>query len=200
MQTFTVELPIFPDRQVSITDYKAVSGGIVSNTAAINQAITELSNLGGGTVIVPEGIWLTGPITLKSNINLHLEKGALITFDKNPEEYPVILTDYEGQPRLRAVSPIHAFEEENIAITGEGIIDGNGHEWRPLKEFKVTERQWKSRLKKSPYVIDTNEGGIWYPSKTSYEGCLAGEVSFEEPDALKKAAPYYDLYRPVIRY
>lgn len=198
MQTFTVELPIFPDRQVSITDYQAVSGGIVSNTAAINQAITELSKLGGGTVNVPEGIWLTGPISLRSNINLHLEKGALITFDKNPEEYPVILTNYEGQPRLRAVSPIHAFDEENIAITGEGIIDGNGHEWRPLKEFKVTRRQWQARLKKSPYVIDTKEGGIWYPSKTAYEGCLEGEVSIETPDALKKAALNYDLYRPVM--
>ncbi|WP_312372406.1 glycoside hydrolase family 28 protein [Lachnoclostridium sp.] len=198
MHTYTVELPVFPDRQVSITDYQAVSGGIVSNTAAINQSITELSKLGGGTVNVPEGIWLTGPITLRSNINLHLEKGALITFDKNPEEYPVILTNYEGQPRLRAVSPIHAFDEENIAITGEGIIDGNGHEWRPLKEFKLPKRQWQARLMKSPYVIDTKEGGIWYPSKTAYEGCLEGEVNIEAPDALKKAARNYDLYRPVM--
>lgn len=198
MQNFTVELPIFPDRKVSIVDYHAVPGGTVSNTAIINQAITELANQGGGTVIIPEGIWLTGPITLKSHINLHLEKGALLTFDKNPEEYPVILTDYEGQPRLRAISPIHAFDEENIAITGEGIIDGNGHEWRPLKQFKVTDRQWKARLKKSPYVIDTKEGGIWYPSKSSYEGCLAGEVSYQDPQGPEKATKHYDLYRPVM--
>ncbi len=198
MQTFTVELPIFPDRKVSITDYNAVPGGTVSNTVAINNAIKALANLGGGTVIVPKGIWLTGPITLKSNINLHLEKGAFITFDKNPEEYPVILTDYEGQPRLRAVSPIHAFDEENIAITGDGVIDGNGHEWRPLKKFKITNKQWEARKEKSPYFIETEEGGIWYPTKTSYEGCLVGEPSLDDPDAIAKATPYYDHYRPVM--
>lgn len=198
MQTFTVELPIFPDRKVSITDYNAVPGGTVSNTVAINNAIKALANLGGGTVIVPKGIWLTGPITLKSNINLHLEKGAFITFDKNPEEYPVILTDYEGQPRLRAVSPIHAFDEENIAITGDGVIDGNGHEWRPLKKFKITNKQWETRKEKSPYFIETEEGGIWYPTKTSYEGCLVGEPSLDDPDAIAKATPYYDHYRPVM--
>lgn len=198
MQTFTVELPIFPDRKVSITDYNAVPGGTVSNTVAINNAIKALANLGGGTVIVPKGIWLTGPITLKSNINLHLEKGAFITFDKNPEEYPVILTDYEGQPRLRAVSPIHAFDEENIAITGDGVIDGNGHEWRPLKKFKITNKQWEARKEKSPCFIETEEGGIWYPTKTSYEGCLVGEPSLDDPDAIAKATPYYDHYRPVM--
>lgn len=198
MQTFTVELPIFPDRKVSITDYNAVPGGTVSNTVAINNAIKALANFGGGTVIVPKGIWLTGPITLKSNINLHLEKGAFITFDKNPEEYPVILTDYEGQPRLRAVSPIHAFDEENIAITGDGVIDGNGHEWRPLKKFKITNKQWEARKEKSPYFIETEEGGIWYPTKTSYEGCLVGEPSLDDPDAIAKATPYYDHYRPVM--
>lgn len=198
MQTFTVELPVFPDRKVSIVDYNAVPGGTVSNTVAINKAIQELYSLGGGTVIVPKGIWLTGPITLKSNINLHLEKGAFIKFDKNPEEYPIILTDYEGQPRLRAVSPIHAFDEENIAITGYGVIDGNGHEWRPLKKFKITNKQWEARLKKSQYFIETDEGGIWYPSKTSYEGCLVGEPSLDDPDAIAKATPYYDHYRPVM--
>lgn len=198
MQTFTVELPVFPDRKVSIVDYNAVPGGTVSNTVAINKAIQGLYSLGGGTVIVPKGIWLTGPITLKSNINLHLEKGAFIKFDKNPEEYPIILTDYEGQPRLRAVSPIHAFDEENIAITGYGVIDGNGHEWRPLKKFKITNKQWEARLKKSQYFIETDEGGIWYPSKTSYEGCLVGEPSLDDPDAIAKATPYYDHYRPVM--
>lgn len=198
MQTFTVELPVFPDRKVSIVDYNAVPGGTVSNTVAINKAIQELYSLGGGTVIVPKGIWLTGPITLKSNINLHLEKGAFIKFDKNPEEYPIILTDYEGQPRLRAVSPIHAFDEENIAITGYGVIDGNGHEWRPLKKYKITNKQWEARLKKSQYFIETDEGGIWYPSKTSYEGCLVGEPSLDDPDAIAKATPYYDHYRPVM--
>lgn len=198
MQTFTVELPVFPDRQISITDFNATPGGTVSNTVAINKAIQELYRLGGGTVIVPKGVWLTGPITLRSNINLHLERGAFIKFDKNPEEYPVILTDYEGQPRLRAVSPIHAFNEENIAITGYGVIDGNGHEWRPVKKFKLTNKQWDARLKKSKFIIDTEEGGIWYPSKTSYEGCLVGEPSLDDPEAIAKATPYYDHYRPVM--
>lgn len=147
---------------------------------------------------MPRGIWLTGPIELKSNINLHLEAGAVILFTKNKEEYPLILTNYEGIPSIRALSTIYANHADNIAITGSGVIDGSGQLWRPIKEFKMTERQWKELLTKSPYVLDSNEGGIWVPTESIFEGHEKGFVDFDDPDALEKAAPYYDLYRPVM--
>ena len=154
-----VMLPEIPEKEYKITEYGAVSNGKISNTKAFAAAIEAASQAGGGTVVIPAGIWLTGPITLKSNIRLHACRGAVVLFDKNPEEYPVFLADYEGQPRIRTVSPIHAREAENIAITGEGIFDGNGQLWRPLKQMKVTEKQWAACLKKSPYVINGKESG-----------------------------------------
>lgn len=198
MQNFEVRLPDIPETQFVITEYGAVNGGKASNTKAFAKAIQAAAEAGGGTVVIPAGLWLTGPIELVSNINLHAQKGAVVIFDKNKEEYPVFLTDYEGLPRIRTVSPIHAREAENIAITGEGIFDGSGQLWRPLKEFKVTKRHWKKNLKTSPYVIDTKEGGIWLPSESIYKGYLAGEPEVTDPEALSKASLYYDYYRPVM--
>ena len=139
MKEFTVELPKIPDMEYSIKDFGAVNGGIESNTEAINAAITKANADGGGRVVVPAGIWLTGPIALKSNIDLHLENGAVLLFDKNEEEYPLYLSDFEGMVCIRATSPITAENASNIAITGTGTVDGNGQLWRPVKQFKMTQ-------------------------------------------------------------
>lgn len=198
MEGFEVKLPEIPEREFPITEYGAVSGGKVSNTKAFAAAVAAAQKAGGGKVVIPPGIWLTGPIGLESNVELHAQRGAIVLFDKNPEEYPVFFADYEGQPRIRTVSPIHARDVENIAITGEGIFDGNGQLWRPLKQMKVTKKQWRECLKKSPYVVEGKEGGIWLPSESSYRGYQAGEPDVADPEALAKAAPYYDYYRPVM--
>jgi len=203
MREIEVLLPDIPEREFPITEYGAVAGGTVSNTKAFAAAIQAASQAGGGTVVIPAGIWLTGPIELKSNINLHAESGALVFFDKSPEEYPVFLADYEGQPRIRALSPIYAREAENIAITGQGIFDGNGQDWRPLKEVKVPVKEWKKRLEISPCVVQGKEGGIWFPTQTAYQGCLKGEPDVLAPGAdigaaLREAAEHYDYYRPVM--
>ncbi len=195
---FEVALPEIPDREFVITEFGAVAGGKVSNTKAFAGAIEAAVQAGGGKVVIPPGIWLTGPIELKSNIALHAQRGAVVLFDKNPEEYPVFIADYEGLPRIRTVSPIHAREAENIAITGAGIFDGNGQLWRPLKEMKVTKKQWQQCLEKSPYVLNGKEGGIWLPTESIYQGNQAGEPDVTDSDALEKAAPYYDYYRPVM--
>lgn len=198
LKNFKVEVPHFQDKYFSIEQFGAVAGGEVSNTEVIRKTIEEAVKQGGGHVVIPAGMWLTGPVELKSGIDLHLESGALLLFDKNKEEYPVQFTDYEGQPRIRAVSPITARNAENVAITGKGTIDGNGHLWRVVKKFKVTERQWKKMLESSDNVIPTKEGGMWFPTKSAYEGCLKGEPAVDEENALEKAAPYYDFLRPVM--
>ena len=133
-QTFSVNLPRISKKEFDLRDYGAVGDGRTSNTEAFRKAI-EATAEEGGRVIVPNGIWLTGPIRLLSNTALHLEDNAVILFDKNPEEYPLIITDFEGITRIRARSPIYAENARNIAITGKGIINGNGHLWRPVKEF-----------------------------------------------------------------
>ena len=91
-----VELPVFPDKKFDITEFGAVEGGQVSNTKAFNDAIKAANEAGGGTVNVPAGIWLTGPVELLSNVNLHTENGAFVLFSHNQEEYPLIKTSYEG--------------------------------------------------------------------------------------------------------
>lgn len=197
-QEFTVELPKIGREEFNITAFGAISGGQESNTAAFADAISEAAKC-GGRVIVPDGIWLTGPIELKSGVELYLEDNAIILFSKNQEEYPLIITDYEGIRRIRTVSPLWADGAENIAITGNGTIDGNGHLWRPVKEFKMTSRQWQELLNQSEYLIPNGkEGDIWVPTKTIYDGHYKGEVYPDEENALEKAAPYYDLYRPVM--
>ena len=201
-KSFETALPDIKDAVFNITDYGAVSGGTAACTEAIKKAIDAASNSGGGRVLVPNGIWLTGPVVLKSGINLHLEDNAVLIFTKNKEDYPLTVTDYEGIKRIRAVSQISAVNAENISITGGGIINGNGHLWRPVKQFKMTDRQWQALLKKSEYVIDSKEGGVWVPTKTSYDARFEGEVFPDdyasEEEALEKAKEYYDFYRPVM--
>lgn len=199
---FNIKVPEFEERSVCITDFgattdeKNINDGRV-NAAAINKAIESISAQGGGKVIVPAGMWITGPIRLKSNVELHLEKQAYIKFTKNREEYPLIISDYEGQTCIRTVSPITADNEENVAITGYGVIDGSGNLWRPVKQFKVTDRQWEAMLKKSPHVIQTKETGIWFPTETAYTG-YQNNVQGTTEDILDEVKEHYDFYRPVM--
>lgn len=193
-----VELPKIPDREYDIRDFGAVSGGEVSNTKVINQAILEAYQSGGGKVIVPAGIWLTGPIELKSNIDLHIESGAVLLFAKNKEEYPLYMSDYEGMETIRALSPIHAENAANIAITGKGIIDGNGGLWRPVKQFKVTQRQWDELLSISKTTVTAKDGEIWLPTETARTGW---KLSIDNPKVLEQmetARECWDFFRPVL--
>ena len=198
---FNVEIPKFSKNEFNILDFGAVSGGRINNSDAINGAISKAAQT-GGRVIIPNGIWMSGPIYLQSGVELHLEDNALLFFSKNIEDYPLMITNFEGVKRIRAVSQISAENESGIAITGKGIIDGGGDLWRPVKQFKMTERQWNKLLEKSQYVIETKEGGIWFPNKRFYDANVMGEIipggELSDEEALKKAAPYYDLYRPVM--
>src|SRR5699024_7152846 len=128
-----IEPPTFPNREFSILDYGAKSGGMYDCLPAINKAIVACNEEGGGSVIVPAGIYLVnGSIHLKNNVNLHLEEDAVIKFSTNPEDYiPVVLTRYEGIELMNHSPLIYAFGKENIAVTGKGVFDGqaNDNNW-----------------------------------------------------------------------
>lgn len=123
----------FPDKKYNILDFGALPDSKELSSEAINKAIIMCNQNGGGTVVVPKGVFLTGPITLKSNVNLHLAEGAVIKFSTRPELYfPAVLTRWEGLDCYATHPMIYAYGETNFAITGSGIIDGqasNEHWW-----------------------------------------------------------------------
>ena len=187
----------FPDLEVSIVDFGARGDGLYSNTKAFADAIDEVHQKGGGRVSVPRGMWLTGPIALKSNINLHLEDGALLLFSKDFDEYPLIETSFEGLNTIRCVSPISARDVENIAITGKGTIDGNGDAWRFVKKGKMTSSQWKNLLNSGGVLNEAED--IWFPSESSLAGFVATN-SFNVPETKdpKELEGMKDFLRPVM--
>jgi polygalacturonase len=126
----------FPKRDFNIVDFGAVGNGRTDCTESFKRAIEECNNAGGGRVIVPEGTFLTGAIHLKSNVNLFVSEGATLLFDQNPQKYlPLVYTRWEGVECKNYSAFIYAFEQENIAITGKGILNGNAGEevWWPWK-------------------------------------------------------------------
>jgi len=185
----------FPDFEKSILEFGAVGDGLTKNSEAFKTAIEAVNKAGGGKVIVPRGVWLTGPITLLSNVNLHLEDGALIRFSKDKDDYPLVETSFEGLNTIRCQSPISAHEVENIAITGNGTIDGSGEVWRAVKRGKMTESQWKKLVKSGGIVEGTN----WFPSQSYLNGHKAAS-SFNVPDITdpKELEKMKDFLRPVM--
>ncbi len=194
---FKVELPTFNNKFYNILDFGAKSDYEFNNKDAIQKAIDICNKEGGGIVVVPSGFYMSGPIEIKSNVNLHLEEGAYIKFTKTKEEYPLYFTEYEGIEKIRAISPVSAVGATNIAITGKGVMDGSGDLWRGIKKFKLTEKEWERCLKKSPYVFKTKETEIWCPTQTYYEGICGKEPDYDDPKCLEIAAKNYDVYRPV---
>lgn len=189
--------PVIPALSVSVTDFGAVGDGQTLNTQAFTDAIGYVSAKGGGTVIIPRGIWLTGPITLKSNLNIHTESGALVIFSKNKDLYPLVETSFEGLNTVRCMSPINGREIENIAFTGEGIFDGSGEAWRMVKRSKLTESQWKD-LVASGGIVDDREQN-WYPSESFKKGTELSDMNV--PRSFTKIEDYQeikDFLRPVM--
>jgi len=121
--------PHFPARDFPITDYGAIEGGSTKSTSAITKAIEVCAKAGGGRVLVPQGIWLTGAIHLKSHVNLHIARGATLRFSTDPTDYlPLVHTRWEGVECMNYSPLIYALEQENIAVTGEGTLDGQASE------------------------------------------------------------------------
>lgn len=190
--------PSFPAYSVSITEFGAKGDGTTLNTKAIAAAIEQVAKKGGGKVIIPRGIWITGPIVLKSNINLHAEAGALVMFSKNFDDYPLIETSFEGLNTVRCLSPISGKNLQNIAITGEGVFDGSGDAWRPVKKAKLTDAQWKKLIASGGVLNEAKN--TWYPSDKSLKGALLSDEqnNVKKQNSLDDYAPYKDFLRPVM--
>lgn len=133
--------PTFPDRDVVVTAFGARGDGTTDCSNAIAAAVAECASKGGGRVVVPKGEFLTGPIHLKSGVNLHLEEGAVLKFKRDPKAYlPLVFSRWEGVELMNYSPFIYAFEQENFAITGKGLLDGqasNQHwwSWKGHKDF-----------------------------------------------------------------
>lgn len=192
-----IDVPQFPDKSFVITQYGAVGDGHTTNTQVFANVIKACADAGGGRVVVPPGIWLTGPIQLESNINLHIQKGALILFSDQFDDYPLIQTSWEGLNTVRCMSPIYANNCTNIAVTGHGIIDGSGHVWRPVKKFKMTEHQWKELITSGGVV--NKRGNIWWPSDQALNGANIMEALNNREDiTLDDYAVIREYLRPVM--
>jgi polygalacturonase len=131
-----IKPPVFPDRQFDVARYGAVGDGKADCTAAIARAIAECAAAGGGQVNVPAGIFFTGPVHLKSNVNLHLSADSTLLFTRDTRRYlPAVYTRWEGVECMNYSALIYADRQENLAVTGTGIIDGQAdcEHWWPWK-------------------------------------------------------------------
>lgn len=163
-----INTPAFRKDTFDIRDFGAVAGGIALNTQAINTAIDTCNQRGGGTVLIPAGLWLSGPIRLKSYVNLNLERGALVQFTDDYSQYPLVRTNWEGMEAYRNASPISAIGVEDVAITGPGIFDGAGIAWRPIKNNKLTAGEWKEIVASGGVLNESKD--TWYPTERALLG------------------------------
>lgn len=122
-------LPAIPNRAFSVTDFGTAGDGKTKDTAAINRALDAAEKAGGGIVRFPAGTYLTGGLALRSKVELRLEKGATLLFSTDPNDYPVVLTRWEGTECMNYAGLIHGRDLHDIAITGEGTVDGQGVAW-----------------------------------------------------------------------
>jgi len=149
---FAQEPARIPDNSVNLMEFGAVADGITLNTDAFDKAIKALVKQGGGHLVVPEGLFLSGPIVLKDNIDLHLERGAFILFSPDKADF---LVDGKVKPC------ISASKRHDVSISGDGIIDGNGEWWRAVKRGKVSDTEWADFQRMGGTV--TEDGSLWYP-------------------------------------
>ena len=176
---YMFDLPVvlqasFKKDTFNLAQYGAVADGQILNTEAFRKAIEACAGA-GGTVLVPRGLWLTGPIVLKSNVNLHLATGALVQFTADRRQYPLIKTTWEGEEAIRSQAPISGVDLTNIAITGTGTFDGAGDAWRPVKKSKLNETQWQKLVASGGVLSEKKD--YWYPSAGSMKGNLLATAS-----------------------
>ncbi|MFY7888486.1 MAG: glycoside hydrolase family 28 protein [Spirosomataceae bacterium] len=190
-----IQTPKFMKDTISIQTYGAVADGVTLNTLAINKAIETCSKKGGGVVLIPKGTWLTGPIVLKSNVNLHIKQAALLLFTTDKSQYDLVEGYYEGKKAARNQSPISGTNLENVAITGGGIIDGNGDAWRAVNKRQLTPPQWKEKVASGGFL--RADGESWYPSEQFLKASVEGRsMLLTEGKTLADFKDMKDFLRP----
>ena len=167
--------PVIPNNTVNIKDFGGVGDGLTLNTEAFRKAISALNKKGGGHLVVPSGIWLCGLISLKDNIDLHLEKNAILLASPDKNHF---IKEKDGKKDTKCSPMISASKRKNISITGEGIIDGNGAFWRPVKRSKVSDTEWKEFT----YMggTEAEEGKLWFPFNLKNYGNVANTPEAQE--------------------
>ena len=169
-----VSRPVIPSHEVDLKTVGGVGDGVTLNTEAFAKAISKLTKLGGGRLTVPEGVWLTGPIMLKDNIELHLTKNAIVLFSPDKSLY------VDPRPNAsRVYACIRASKRKNIAITGSGILDGNGQYWRPVKRSKVSDVEWKQYHSVVGGVTKDHDK-LFYPWDATGKGNIADTPEQQE--------------------
>lgn len=181
--------PTFSGDTLNILEFGAIKGGLETCTEYIQEAINACNRNGGGVVLIPEGIFLTGAIHLKSNVNLHLAENSTLLFSTNDKEYlPVVLTRWEGVDCYNYSPLIYAFEVENIAITGKGKLDGqasaeNWWIWKGRKEYNWSDgMNSQNDPEGRPMLMDFNE------KNTPVEERIMGEGHYLRP-------PFIQFYK-----
>lgn len=191
-----VQEPQFPDYEINLTDFGAVGDGMTKNTQAFADAISAVAKKGGGTLVIPRGIWLTGPISLQSNVRIHTEEGALVKFSDDKDDYPLVEVSFEGLETYRCTSPINGRNLENIAFTGKGIFDGSGDVWRHVKKEKMAPGSWNKLVKSGGVLSD--DGRIWYPSEQYKKGDTTGNFNVPDLSRREQFEAVKDYLRPVM--
>jgi polygalacturonase len=193
-KSIIVKTPAFKKDTFNITKYSAVGDGLFLNSNAINSALNDCNKKGGGVVLIPNGLWLSGPIVLKSNVQLYLASGATLLFTKDFNEYKLVASNWEGLPQMRNQSPISADGATNIAITGKGIIDGNGDAWRMVKKDKLNETQWKKLITSGGLLSDDKK--TWFPTEKTFKGNGIKNCGVISPE---KTPAFYDSVKDFLR-
>lgn len=175
VQMPVVSAPSIPDNTVNIKDFGGVGDGQTLNTEAFRKAISALEKQGGGHLVVPAGIWMSGLISLKDNIDLHLEKNAVLM--ASPDK-SLFVKEKDGKKDSKCTPMINASKRRNISITGSGVIDGNGAYWRPVKRSKVSDAEWKEFLNMGGTVVE--DGKLWFPFNLKGYGNIADTPEKQE--------------------
>ncbi|TDE15586.1 glycoside hydrolase family 28 protein [Dyadobacter psychrotolerans] len=190
-----IQQPVFKKDTVNVVNFGARPDGVTLNTKSINDAITSCSKKGGGVVLIPPGLWLTGPIELKNNVNLHISESALLYFTADKTQYALVAGVYEGKTAARNQSPISGTNLENIAITGKGVVDGNGDVWRAVHKSQLTESEWKEKVASGGVLKD--DGKTWYPSEQFKAASTTNRSMLVKPgQSLSEFADMKDFLRP----
>ncbi|MCC6124089.1 MAG: glycoside hydrolase family 28 protein [Pirellulales bacterium] len=181
--------PSFPDRSFDIREFGAKGDGKTKNTEAIKKAIAACSAAGGGKVLIPAGKWLTGPIHLRSNIDLHFAEGAELHFSDDPQDYlPVVFTRWAGFELFNYSPLIYARDCENIAVTGPGKMYGHGAAWWKWKNgSRTAEHIYREQVLKGVpperRIYGTPEAGLrpQFISPVNCKNVLLEGFSIETP-------------------